>query len=99
MNTWGFYPSDSSTFKELYHIDNHEKVMMDSGGTHKHVGRIDFKRYVSAEEVKNTVEAYMNKYTKTVMFTVKAFPVHTDESPATAPVSACPFRIDTICNS
>lgn len=39
--TFGFTPMDSTRFKQLYKVDNHERVFLESGGTHKHSGKID----------------------------------------------------------
>lgn len=41
----------------------------------------------------------MNKLTKFFIVQVKAFPVHVDGDPNEANVSACPFRVDSLCHT
>lgn len=72
--------------------------MMESGGTHKHIGKIDIQKYCDFNDLTQSIVTFKNKFTKLVMLTIKAFPVHIDEAPATAAVSACPFRVDLFTN-
>lgn len=70
---------------------------MDSGGTHKHIGKIDLNKYMEYADMLSTgATGLLHNYCKSLMVGAKAFPVHVDEDTASAAVSACPFRIDML---